>query len=454
MPFPLPQTLSDRLNEKQELVRLLNATLTHAAEHCPYYARMFDGDAVEVHDPAELRRFPILTREIVARHEMDLLVRGVFPEYVACTGGTTLGSHGQGPLRRFQTERERGFWVSLHESMRSAFPGEWPVEVRLITMEHGLDFPGALRGVLPMPLERPSHFLALTSLLETEFAVTGFSRRVRWLSGSLTGIKPLTLLCMERGIEGARFGLELICVHGWHVTPRWQKLLQEFWNAPLGESYGLSEVPGLHAVRCGSCGHFHFSPLAVNEVLDLDSDDPVESGVGRVVSTSLYPLNQTQPLLRYDTEDVIEVVSGQCDQTDRFGFEYLGRKRDIVRRHRGAASEILCHPIMLSEVLGDLPDIAVRPHFRVAALELSATFGWQKYRLLSGDRGARQLVGLEIELVWSPRSFPDAARELSERIERALLNRSPALRRAISDGDVELAIVLREPNSTDFAQLV
>jgi hypothetical protein len=454
MPLPLRQTLGDRLNAKQELVRLLNATLAHAARHSPYYARMFDGEAVEVHDPAELRRFPILTRELVARHEMDLLVRDVFPEYVACTGGTTLGSEGQGPLRRFHTERERGFWVSLHESMRSDFPGDWPVEVRLITMEHGLDFPGALRGVMPMPLERPSHFLALTSLLDTELAIPGFSRRVRWLSGSLTGIKPLTLLCMERGIEGAHFGLELVCVHGWHVTPRWQKLLQDFWNAPLGESYGLSEVPGLHAVRCGACSHFHFSPLAMNEVLDLDSDEPVARGVGRVVSTSLYPLNQTQPLLRYDTEDVIEVASDRCEQTDRFGFEYLGRKRDIVRRHRGGAAEILCHPIMLSQILGDLPDIALRPHFRVAALELSTTFGWQKYKLVSEDLGDKQIIRLEIELVWSPRSFPDAAKELSTRIGRAILNRSPALQRAISEGDVELAVTLREPNSTDFAQLV
>jgi phenylacetate-coenzyme A ligase PaaK-like adenylate-forming protein len=433
---------------------LLNATLVHAAQNSPYYERLLKGEAVELGDLSELRRFPILTRELAAKHNTELLVRDIFPEYVACTGGTTLGSHGREPLRRFQTERERSFWVSLHESLRSNCPGEWPIEMRLITMEHGLDFPGALRGVFPMPLERPSHFLALISLLKKTFSIPGFSQRVRWLSGSLTGIKPLTLLCMERGIEGAQFEFDLICVHGWHVTRRWQTLLEEFWNVQLGESYGLSEVPGLYAVRCGACGHFHFSPLCINEVLDLDNNENVAVGIGRIVSTSFYPLNQSQPLLRYDTEDVIEILPERCALTDRFGFEYLGRVRDIVRRTCAGSSQILCHPIMLSEILGDLPDVAVQPHFRVAALGLSTTFGWQKYSLSTETKEDQQEIGLAIELVWSARSFPDAAKHLSAKIEERLLERSPALRCAISEGDVVLKISLCEPQSTDHAQLV
>lgn len=172
---------------RQELLHLLNVTLADAAERSPYYARLFDGTTLALRDVAELRRLPILTRDDIARHDTELLVRDVIPEYVACTGGTTAGSHGREPLRRFHTERERVCWVSLHESMRSELPGDWPLELRLITLEHGLDFPGALRGVLPMPLERPSHFLALTSLLAKRFAISGFSPRIVWLSGSLTG---------------------------------------------------------------------------------------------------------------------------------------------------------------------------------------------------------------------------------------------------------------------------
>jgi phenylacetate-coenzyme A ligase PaaK-like adenylate-forming protein len=437
-----------------EQLRLLNTTLAHAARHSPYYARRLRGEAVELREIADLRRFPILTRELVVEHEMELMVPGVFPEYVACTGGTTLGSTQRAPLRRFQSEAERNVWTSLHAATRADHEGDWPLEIRLTTNEHGLDFPGALTGVFPMALERPSHFLALVSLLRTEFSIPGFSRRVRSLSGSLTGIKPLTLLCMERGIDGADFGLDLVCVHGWHVTPRWRKLLEEFWRAPLSESYGLSEVPGLHAVRCAGCGHFHFSQLSVTEVLDLDSDEPVERGVGRIVATSLYPLNQVQPLLRYDTEDVIEIVADPCRETDRFGFEYLGRRHDLVRRASGARGELLCYPIMLSELLGDLPDIALQPHFRVAALGLSTTFGWQKYEMVSEERGDTQTLRLRVELIWSPRSFPDAAAALSTRIERALVERSPALGRAIAAGDVELRIALCEPGSTDVARLV
>ena len=442
-----------RSNSEQSLLNLLNATLDHAVRNSPYYARLLRGERIELRDLAEIRRFPILTRETINEHRNDLLVRDVFPEYVRCTGGTTLGSELRPPLLRFQTERERAIWAAMHESMRSEFPGEWPLEMRLVSMEHGLDFPGALRGVFPMPLERPAHFSALTSLLHHEFTFPGFSRRIRWLSGSLTGIKPLTLMCMEQGFDGAELGLEVVCVHGWNVTRRWQKLLQDFWNAPIGESYGLSEVPGLHAVRCGGCGHFHFSPFSMNEILELDSDKPVSEGFGRIVSTSLYPLNQSQPLLRYDTEDVIEVFPDCCADTDRFGFEYFGRKTKMVRR-KLAASDILCHPIMLSEVLGDLPDIAVRPHFRVAALELSTAFGWQKYKVTSDETESPQKVCLEIELNWSPRSFPDSAKDFAGKIERALLDRSPSLRRAITAGDVKLMIQLCEPGSTNFVELV
>lgn len=177
-------------------------------------------------------------------------------------------------------------------------------------------------------------------------------------------------------------------------------------------------------------------------------------GIGRVVSTSLYPLNQTQPLVR-DTEDVIEIAPDRCELTDRFGFEYLGRIRDIVRRRPPRSSDVLCYPILLSEVLGDLPDIAIQPHFRVAALGLSKPFGWQKYKSTDGvDADGKQRLALAIELVWSPRAFPEAAAALAARIREALPERSPALRRAIAEGKVELSIDLREPGSTDLAQLV
>jgi phenylacetate-coenzyme A ligase PaaK-like adenylate-forming protein len=397
-----------------------------------------------------------LTKKTVVNRNLDLLVSGTLPEYVRWTGGTTVAKSKLEPLRRFQTEEERAWWMRLHSSLATEFQGIRPIAARIVSMEHGLDFPGALPGVFPVPLEKPSHFYALTRLLRQSFSLPGVSSRVQILSGSLTALKPLTILCMENGIETHEFELKEVMSFGWYLTRRWRDLLESYWRVRVGEMYGVSEIPGLHALRCQECGYYHFSPLSIVEVLSLDSEKPITIGIGRVVASALYPLCQAQPMIRYDTQDIIEVHELDCPSGEGIGFTFLGRESKIVMRTgRDGKPEVLLTPTAVSEVLDEFPDVAIEPHFRVETLRMKTSFGWQKFAVSRyGSESGKTEIHLNLELRWPWMQYPSAAENLSEEIKKRLKRDCPVLRDALEEKTVELKVQFEDPGATDYAELV
>jgi hypothetical protein len=444
-----------RLKEARQL-ELLRTTVQRAASTTRYYAEVYRGLDLGFRWVKDIQRLPLLTKETVVKRNLDLLVSDTLPEYVRWTGGTTSFKSKQEPLRRFQTEEERLWYLRLHSVLATDFRGVCPLAARIVSMEHGLDFPGAIPGVFSVPLEKPAHFYALIALLRQTFSLPRVSSRVQTLSGSLTALKPLTILCMENGIDSREFAIKEIMSYGWYLTKRWRGLLESYWNVRVGEMYGLSEIPGLHALRCLECGYYHFSPLCITEVLSLDSEKPITKGIGRLVASALYPLCQSQPMLRYDTQDIIEVHALDCPFGEGIGFTFLGRQPKVIARtgHHGKL-EVLLTPTMVSEVLDEFPDVAIDPHFRVRNLDLKTPFGWQKFTVSCGGGEAGQTqIQLNIELRWPWMQYPHAAESLSKQIRTKLVGRFTVLRSALDDKTVDLEIRFKDPGTTDYAELV
>ena len=114
---------------------------------------------------------------------------------------------------------------------------------------------------------------------------------------------------------------------GSRLTPKWFRRLESFWNCPVAEAYGLSEALGAWAYRHGSEQRFTTFGTALYEVIELDSNRPIQSGVGRLVVTCLLPLNRTQPIIRYNTEDIVEIEQVEPTPTNQLVFDFLGRER-------------------------------------------------------------------------------------------------------------------------------
>jgi hypothetical protein len=434
-------------------LELLRETIRYAMSETSFYAHHFLGCTTELRGLDDFRRLPLLDKSTVRSRWAEFVRRGAVPEYLRLTGGTTFDpALAPQPLFRLSSDLERSTLLALREAVWDNPDCLKPLELRLTTAEHGLDFPGAIKGVFSVPLERPAHFAAIIALLEHEHSFAGYSNRIQILSGSLTALQPLALLCQERGIDATAFGVRSILSIGWTLSPRWAELLRLTWGASTGELYGVSEVPGCYALRCQTCKYYHPSPLCITEVLSLDNDEQVSLGPGHLVVSALHPLARTFPMIRYKTEDVVEVVDARCPESSAIAFEFLGRRLKVVTIDREGSSRVLLAPRHLCLALDELPDVAFEHHFRSTNLGLRSHFGWRKYQLLAAGDRARPSLELQVELCWPPEQFLSAAKELQHTIRERLFQQSPALAEAVQSGRSELMISLFPPHTRAFAE--
>ena len=428
-------------------LQMLRATVQHAAARVPHYRKAFSGLNLDIRSLADLRWFPFLDRDTLGRDGTSVLIDGVVPEYIGLTSGTTFADCRRDPLLHFQVESEHQAWVAAHSFMAESSCGDQPLMLRITDPDRGVEIAGAFPGCFSVPLENPYHFQLILSLLKREWSFPGFSKHVVSISGPLDALQLLTLALIEGQVDPHEFSIRVISSSGWQITSRWRRLLESYWSTEVQDVYGLSEAPGMFASRCPACACYHFSPLSVIEVLGLDHNEPVTSGVGRVVVTCLLPLAQAQPLIRYDTGEVIEIRSGCPLQPS--GFEYLGRRSDLIFLQREAQARVpILSRMIITDVLDSIPGVACDENPKARPLGLRNPFGWPRYRVICQmEPPGRYLVELSVELRWAALQYPDASEDLRKLLQANILASSPSLSAAIARGEVRLVIHLLEPGS-------
>ena|GEM_PF-5980756 len=373
------------------------------------------------------------------------------PWTIASTSGTTTG-------RQLFTYRGHSESAARRLIVEACFDGGdlHPLVLHLVNSGHGYDPDAAQAGVFQVPLERAFHVQTIRELLTDDFSFNGYTKRIEVLAGPLRLLKALTLSLMESGVDTSEFALRCIVSSSDHLTTRWRRLFTDFWGCELGNTYGLSEVPGLCASECGTCGMFHFSPTAITEILHPDKNQPARSYVGRLVATSLHALAPTQPMIRYDTGDLL-ACHGRCEKNNALSFELLGRKRQCLL---GGISEgfdepeILLASIALNDILDGVPDIATSEYSFASLIGVRTSFGLQKWEFSQRRIAGKLAAILALEMRWSPRQYPRQALAFCEKLRDAIFNESPALSATVRDGTVTFEIVLHEPGTTSYWALV
>ena len=129
------------------------------------------------------------------------------------------------------------------------------------------------------------------------------------------------------------------------LLPEIRTLLEETWQAPVANAYGMSE-----GVFSGFCGHGSHLPddLCVIEPVDMQGD-PVPPGerCARILVTNLY--NPTLPLIRYEVTDELIIRSDPCACGCCFSriHDPQGRLDDLFT-YRGT----VIHPHLFRSALG------------------------------------------------------------------------------------------------------
>jgi len=130
------------------------------------------------------------------------------------------------------------------------------------------------------------------------------------------------------------------------LLPELRALLEETWQVPVANGYGMSE-----GVVSGSCGHASHLPddLCIIEAVDADGNDvaPGEPS-SRLLVTTLY--NPVLPLIRYEVTDEVTIRSGTCACGSSFSRieDPQGRLDDLFVYRTGT----VIHPHVFRSVLG------------------------------------------------------------------------------------------------------
>jgi phenylacetate-coenzyme A ligase PaaK-like adenylate-forming protein len=139
-------------------------------------------------------------------------------------------------------------------------------------------------------------------------------------------------------------------------TPEMEERIVAAWSRRPFNNYGATEIGGYGAVECDRHAGLHlFEDQVLLEVVD-DEYRPVPDGeVGtRLLITNLY--NRTQPLIRYELNDLVTVSPDPCPCGRPFPLlkSIDGRSDDVLEMPATDGGTAKVHPLTLRSPLGGI----------------------------------------------------------------------------------------------------
>ena len=429
---------------------LLRKTVTEARCGSKYYGGIDAYSAWKepgAGHPADLTGWPLLVRQDVIENFYDLL----HAEHTVASISHTSGTTGP-PLNVYKGATELSFVQSYYWHMSR------PLAEKLIEQPLVMSFPNFYHGAgASMPGIGLSLVGGVTDdtliqdaakVLTTRYRIPGYSNHVTSVSGLAHHILFFTSYLLEQGCDLRSIGVRSVNVTGGYIPPHWRDFLQVSWGALVFDRFTLTEAIG-GATRCLRCGKFHFDHNVYTEVVDVDTDEPVEEGVGKLLITSLHPFVQMQPLIRYFTGDLVRRTPNACGVS--LTIEFLGRMKNCVRlpAELGPDRPWLLFSTTVNDVLSSMPDVRVYDLFanvRVAKDRTVGSFPLYCVRTAVGERG-RTDIDIDIELRYAPHAHRERVRELRQKITNHLMTASAALAQATADGTAALNVSFYAPEA-------
>jgi phenylacetate-coenzyme A ligase PaaK-like adenylate-forming protein len=376
---------------------LLKLTFAHAVQKSAFYQRTLSQYAVPS-SLADLPALPLIYKSDLQNSVDELRTFDTFPMYLMYTSGTT-GQPLEVPVYREEIDAYDQLVV---EAVRAKVGEDPPLSLVVLRVGHGSHV--VTPNIPTIPCHINYGMEQLIHFLETPHWMNGRRVRVSNLEANVLNMRQITKELLAGGIDPAGFDLSTISVSGWYLPPAEREFLSRIWNADLLDRYGVTEVNG-DSKWCHKCEHYHFDFTVIPEVLDVDTGEPIEEGVGHMVLTGLYPFNQAIPKIRYFIGDLVEVRRTDCGSPEP-GYRFLSRAKDAVRapdgRYRVFATDV-------ADVIAPLPDIARKEKT-----------GFLKFRLTEAPDKQADIV---LELTYPAAAYPARVEEIRNILLRDLASR-------------------------------
>ncbi|PKM77871.1 MAG: CoF synthetase [Firmicutes bacterium HGW-Firmicutes-15] len=183
-------------------------------------------------------------------------------------------------------------------------------------------------AVVPYGVGKTENLIAM--LLEIDspciHSTPSYLAAIRKVLREKYGLSP-RYLGLKKGFLGGEAGMQ---------DEVFRKKIEDEWEMKaINANYGLSEVMSILGAECDRREGLHFtaSPFLQVEIIDSASglELPLKAGViGEMVLTNL--VKEAQPLIRYSTGDIIEIISTDVCPCGNEGFRFLirGRSDDML----------------------------------------------------------------------------------------------------------------------------
>ena len=350
-----------RAMERDKLARQLDYVYSNS----PFYQRKFqeiDLGPRDIRSPEDLARLPFTTKaELRESQERD----PPFGDYLATPPESVSTIHRtSGSTGRFiytvLTEKDmeqtnecgaRAFWAAgLRPHHTVVHCLNYTLWMGGYTDHRDLERTGA--GVVPFGVGNSAQLVRVIQELQIDAisCTPSYPNRLESVVREELGIEPAEL-GLKLGLFGGEPGLE---------TPSFRRRIEETWGIKASNAnYGMAEVLCNFASVCDEAYELHFvgQGAVLAQMIDPSTgeDVPIEEGAsGELVLTNLD--REAQPLVRYRTRDMTEVLGVgpcACGRTG-FRFKMAGRSDDMLHV-RG----INVFPSAIAEILsGMVPDVS------------------------------------------------------------------------------------------------
>lgn len=412
---------------------LLPRTLAYAANNILGYRYLLPF-VEKVKKVTDLPKLQILHKNhILERPDefRNLNLGTTFLQHTSGTEGMTLILHRCAEEVEFRNRFEV-------ESMNSEF------ESNLIVVSIGSD---TFHGT-PMPVARPHSTFHLSptdnfwmnhvhEIVQRPWEFVPCKPAEAILSGLESDLRLVTAILLQRGFNFSSSVIRGLVTTGDAIPEHLHKWYETTWGTPLVNRYSLSEVLA-GAQNCLKCGWMHCDPNIIGEVVDPVTHDPIDSGVGVLLLTTLYPFVQKQPFIRYWTGDLVEVGNGCHGAGPAFKLE--GRLKDCIVDHSGESTQLVWSAKRMLDAVSEFPEITLSEgHDPSGILENAQAMGHPKVRFSNVEKGSNHFL-LEFEPNYNPILHPDHDANICDRLYNALLSRHPVFASSVAHGQRELEV--------------
>jgi phenylacetate-coenzyme A ligase PaaK-like adenylate-forming protein len=440
------ETRADRIREFQK--QALPKTIEHARNAFPYYRQSLssvDSASMCIRD---LGQIPILSKQDIVAHENELVWQPAPTDYLSFTSGTTTGK----PLMLRRSHQEIEQFQNLWEQVLVSESESDSTKTQSIVLElrsnyHGITTASLSDGVMRMPCASDTHFNAAIRMMKESHVRDGNEAHVRSIRAPLGVIERLTLFCMAKGIELKDLPIQQIAVNGHYVSTRWRRVIEEYWQAAVFDTYSLTEFPDNGAGVCDTCGWQHLLvPTAIPECVHPTSHTPVTEGPGVLLLSGLFPFSQRQLLLRYWTGDLIE--RGPRCEMDDFSFKVLGRLTWSVVRESERDVEVLISSLSLFDALEEVPELdrffatknlSTPTYLPLSVLRQVSVRAPAEVHFVDDSLETSRLT-VKFGVTYPPTMHRERANAVARQVRESLLNTNRALAMRVEQGKIELLV--------------